>query len=106
MTSDRKKPGAAFWATAAVAVVLVAYPLSFGPACWITSWTACGAKAIPTVYRPMTWVIWKNDGALRRLVIRYSQLASAPDWHWVRHPNYDADWEFRWKYIRGWPDDV
>ena len=36
MTSSRKKPGVAFWATVVV-VVLVAYPLSFGPACWIVS---------------------------------------------------------------------
>jgi hypothetical protein len=34
MTCDRKKPGVAFWATAVVVVVLVAHPLSFGPACW------------------------------------------------------------------------
>jgi hypothetical protein len=33
MTS-RKNPGVAFWATVVVVVVLVAYPLSFGPACW------------------------------------------------------------------------
>ena len=30
--TDRKKPGVAFWATVVVVVVLVAYPLSFGPA--------------------------------------------------------------------------
>ena len=30
MTSDRNKPGVAFWATVVVVVVLVAYPLSFG----------------------------------------------------------------------------
>ena len=29
--TDRKKPGAAFWITAAVVAVLVGYPLSFGP---------------------------------------------------------------------------
>ena len=33
--TDPKKPGMAFWATVVVVVVLVAYPLSFGPACWI-----------------------------------------------------------------------
>jgi len=33
MTPDRKKPGVAFWATVAAVAVLVAYPLSFGPAC-------------------------------------------------------------------------
>jgi hypothetical protein len=30
--TNRKKPGVAFWATVVVVVVLVAYPLSFGPA--------------------------------------------------------------------------
>jgi hypothetical protein len=35
MTS-RKKPGVAFWATVIVVVVL-AYPLSFGPAMWLGS---------------------------------------------------------------------
>jgi hypothetical protein len=34
MTIDRKKPGVAFWATM-VAVVVVVYVASFGPACWI-----------------------------------------------------------------------
>src|SRR5260370_147767 len=35
MTTDRKKPGVAFWATVALAVVLVGYPLSQGPAGWL-----------------------------------------------------------------------
>ena len=30
MTSDRKKPGVAFWTTVVVVVLLVGYPLSFG----------------------------------------------------------------------------
>src|SRR5262245_22978664 len=34
MTPSHKKPGVAFWATVVVVVVLVAYPLSFGLACW------------------------------------------------------------------------
>ncbi len=37
MTSNRKKPGSAFWATVAMLIALVGYPLSFGPACWIGS---------------------------------------------------------------------
>jgi hypothetical protein len=34
MTS-RKKPGVAFWATVALVLVLVGYPLSLGPAVWL-----------------------------------------------------------------------
>ena len=36
--TDHKKPGVAFWATVALVAVLVGYPLSFGPACWIVDW--------------------------------------------------------------------
>ncbi len=32
--TDRKKPGVTFWATVAVVVALVAYPLSIGPVMW------------------------------------------------------------------------
>jgi len=35
MTPDRKHPSAAFWITAALVAVLVAYPLSLGPAIWL-----------------------------------------------------------------------
>jgi hypothetical protein len=37
MTTDCKHPSAAFWATVVVVVGLVAYPVSFGPACGLTS---------------------------------------------------------------------
>ena len=33
MTS--RQPSAAFWITVALVAVLVGYPLSFGPACWL-----------------------------------------------------------------------
>ena len=35
MTPDRKHPTPAFWITVALVAVLVGYPLSFGPACWL-----------------------------------------------------------------------
>src|SRR5262245_14028997 len=34
MTSDRKKPGVAFWVTVVVVALPLVYVLSFGPACW------------------------------------------------------------------------
>ena len=54
MTSDRKKPGVAFWASV-VLVAVLAYPLSIGPACWIASrpFESPGKGRIPTFYWPM-----------------------------------------------------
>ncbi len=37
--NDRKRPSAAVWITVALLVVLVGYPLSFGPVCWIRTRT-------------------------------------------------------------------
>ena len=64
MTDDQKKqPGVAFWATVVVVVVLVAYPLSFGPACWWMSRSVLVGvggsgnnytmRFIPAIYRPI-----------------------------------------------------
>ncbi len=40
--TDRKKPTAGSWMTVALVAALVAYPLTFGPACWL-----CGRDPIP-----------------------------------------------------------
>ena len=56
MTSPRH-PSAAFWITVALFAVLVAYPLSFGPACWITSRTGFGSRFLPNAYRPILWLM-------------------------------------------------
>ena len=53
--TDRKKPGVAFSATVVVVLALVVYPLSFGPACWVTSRLNTGATLIPRIYKPITW---------------------------------------------------
>jgi hypothetical protein len=59
MISDRKKPGVAFWATLVVVAVLVAYPLSIGPAYWLKrqDW-AYGSThgAFHAVYGPIIWI--------------------------------------------------
>src|SRR5436190_19983779 len=59
--TDRKKPGAAFWATVVVVVGLVGYPLSFGPACWWFSDEAflgvTHFRLIPRFYWPIEWLM-------------------------------------------------
>src|SRR5262245_22045495 len=60
-------PSAVFWATAVIVVVLVAYPLSFGPVCSaITEPTSPAFDPIVTFYKPL-FVAVRN-----------------PDWQWPR----------------------
>jgi hypothetical protein len=51
MTS-RKKPSVAFWATVVVVVVLV-YPLSFGPAVWLVEAGKLPRGSVYCVYGPL-----------------------------------------------------
>src|SRR5262245_25984190 len=100
--TDRKKPTAGFW-TVALVVVLVGYPLSFGPACWVTSRTGFGASVIPTIYRPMTWA-WRNGGvhrALGKTLDRYCSFGAADGWGWTVDPYVDdagnLQGDLRWR---------
>ena len=52
MTS-RNNPGVAFWATVLVVVVLMAYPLSFGPACWLVRRELLSPVVAAHFYRPL-----------------------------------------------------
>lgn len=54
--SDRKKPGVAFWTTVVLVVVLVGYPLSFGPACWLVNQGNARIEVVCRVYRPFVRV--------------------------------------------------
>jgi hypothetical protein len=72
MTSPRK-PTAGFWITVALVAVLVGYPLSVGPACWISYWTGFGGKAIAIAYGPIGSLL-AGDSTAADTVQWYAQL--------------------------------
>jgi hypothetical protein len=77
----QKKPGAAFWATVALVVVVVGYPLSFGPACWITSRTGYGVASIDSIYQPLMHSWWRGAEPSRDdLLHRYACFGAARFW--------------------------
>jgi asparagine N-glycosylation enzyme membrane subunit Stt3 len=83
MTSDRKKPGVAFWATVVVVVVLVAYPLSFGPACWISSRMNGGnSKIVSFVYGPVIPACRCCPKFVVKFARWYSEIGAAQFWKW------------------------
>ena len=86
MIDKKKKPGVAFWATIVVCLLL-AYPLSFGPACWITSRTNTGASAIPVIYRPLTWAMSPamspdSETMFNRVSSWYALVGAPENWMW------------------------
>jgi hypothetical protein len=93
----RKHPSVAFRITVAFVAVLVGYPLSFGPACWITSWTNAGAGSIPKVYRPITWLMVAGDSLTSEMVKAYADVGAAHGWVWystVDATGNKAGWEW------------
>ena len=76
MSEVQRKPGVAFWGAIALLVLLVGYPLSIGPACWLVKKNGLPETAL-VVYRPLSMsasISEKTYGAL----IWYIELWSGP----------------------------
>jgi hypothetical protein len=78
MTTSRKKPGVAFWATVLVVVVLVLYPLSVGPAEWLVNSLPEGnfsaaANAYDVAYCPL-WFTAEHCKPINSALIWYTNL--------------------------------
>jgi hypothetical protein len=86
MTAARQKPGVAFWATVVVVLALV-YPVSFGPACWISSHTGTAASMIPTAYKPIVATFGdahaNEPGAIGEWLMWYSMVGARNGWTWM-----------------------
>ena len=82
MAGSRKKPGVAFWATVVAVVLAVAYPLSFGPACWILdSSNLDDGSVVGVTYRPLFLLAEVNDGGVvANLIFSYSRLLAGDFW--------------------------
>jgi len=67
-----RHPSAAFWITVTLVAVLVGYPLSFGPACWLVAWTnQDGVPILPKIYVPIARLTCRSEyvhDVLRRFV--------------------------------------
>jgi hypothetical protein len=83
--SNRKKPGMAFWATVLMAVVLIGYPLSFGPACWwfstplsshmeYVAWDGPDPECPPQIYWPIGWIAENGPGPVGDAIFRFASL--------------------------------
>ena len=94
MTSDRKKPGVAFWASVVLVGLLIGYHLSFGPACWLASHTNASTDWLPFFYRPIASCLSIRKTRLSSAIEWYSGLGAAPGWRWAPDgiPLSDDEW--------------
>jgi hypothetical protein len=72
MTSERKKPGVVFWATVSVVVALIAYPLSFGPACWAVRREFIAPYVAAHAYRPILRSSRLLPSGIHRAIVDYA----------------------------------
>jgi hypothetical protein len=88
----KKRPGVGFWATVIVPAVL-AYPASFGPACWIGSRADILVDKIPSLYHPVLWAMSRNESTYRALEF-YTTVGAARGWGWIDlgDPEGELDW--------------
>jgi len=73
MAHERKKVGVAFWVTVAT-FVLLAYPLSFGPACWLCHKRYVPVEIVSILYRPVVWAAWHGPRQTRLLISRFEAI--------------------------------
>ena len=81
LVNRRKRLGRRTWITVAAVAVLVGYPLSFGPACWITSRANLSQNLVNVAYQPILWGFDHGPDWLRCRIHDYADFASVGLWH-------------------------
>jgi len=80
MSPPQKNPGAVFWATVVLILVLGAYPLSFGPACWLFDHRLLPLTWIPPADRAFyplrTAAPCSPENVIWRVFYRYADFAN------------------------------
>ena len=77
---NRREKWAKRLAIWAAAVVLAGYPLSVGPACWISSHTGRGAGNVSRLFQPIFSIWWNGPKPADRVIAWYATLFAAEDW--------------------------
>ncbi len=79
--TDRKQPTAGFWIVVALVAVLVAYPLSIGPATWLRDQAPSQKLAwriFSFCYAPVLWVYDRSPQPVKDTVEWYAGLFVDP----------------------------
>jgi len=68
-------------------VATVLYPLSIGPACWISSHANTGGEVVSVVYLPILWIAFDFTQLTRppaqEALLHYTQFVAVEGWDWI-----------------------
>jgi hypothetical protein len=98
----RKNAGLSFCVAVILLAVLVGYPLSFGPVCWLVSQTNADAGWLPFFYRPIVSGLSFRETRLSSAINWYSKLGVAGGWRWAPDgiPLSDDNWvSVEWVWV-------
>jgi hypothetical protein len=87
---NERPASAGFWTTIFVAAALFVYPLSFGPACWITSHAETGETMLSEIYKPILWIRWNGPEAISEAIDFYSHIGARQGWTWWIHYTFNG----------------
>ncbi len=76
--------------------IAAAYPLSFGPACWITAQTGFDARPISVVYFPFIWLS-NRSWYVATITAWYAEVGESQGWT-ISYEGNRISW---WKSIAG-----
>lgn len=80
--SDRNQPTVGFWITMALVGLLCGYPLSFGPACWLTMRLNLPSEVINVGYRQIVWSFDRVPREIRDFALWYSEVGGNGEAVW------------------------
>ena len=78
--SDKPAKSGLACAVIATLVLTGSYPLSFGPACWISQRTGADGAVVSFVYQPLLQVACRGPQPVGGCLMHYSRLGMQPDY--------------------------
>jgi len=95
---DPKQSASVFWITVALLAALVVFPLSMGPACWISSRMNSGMAAVELIYQPLMRACW-HGATPSGILWKYVVWGSVEWWFFIPDGDGFYHWEDRSAFL-------
>lgn len=104
----RRKRSKGFWSIVVIAALIIGYPLSFGPVCWVASWIGYRGLALCFLYRPLRHFCTAMQSEERKRDCNWtdSRNAVGGTFYWYCKLFASKGWDWRLDFIENWGDEM